>query len=548
MNSVSQRYQLWPQMGLAFSAGTLGSLSALLPDSWQQNVYSLYQHGFNWSQALELSAPALASVLLSGALTYKWLYVPGGREPVTHLSGVQRLSGRKAKRHAKRALAKAIKKDAMGKGLYIHPDVQLTMRQELANLLVYGQQGSGKSVILKPIVQQIRSRGDRLFIYDRKNEYTPLFLDEQSVLISPTDARSAQWDLAQDVTSEQDATLVAHALIADTQDPLWSNGARLILTGLMMILINQNRPCSWYSLAGLLDMPHKELQAMLAANYPLATQFVQENSKTTQSFFVTLISQLKWLKTLRKHWRPGAKHTFSIKQWFAKGSTLPRTLIVAHDEANESLSAPLCNALFSLMVSHVLTLPDSDSRRIWFALDELSSLPKTPALEKWLRLARSKGGRTIAGLQALSQLRSVYDKDTAETILALFGNVMALRMGASGDAAEHAAKSFGEHQVERRITTYTENGQRSTACQYLSEPLVRVNELVNLKQSWRGIEGFVMVSTWEAVYQLRFPYPKLPAIAESFERTAPLSLYKTPAAPNQAMCMSKPNRLRRQST
>ena len=48
MNSVSQRYQLWPQMGLAFSAGTLGSLSALLPDSWQQNVYSLYQHGFNW--------------------------------------------------------------------------------------------------------------------------------------------------------------------------------------------------------------------------------------------------------------------------------------------------------------------------------------------------------------------------------------------------------------------------------------------------------------------------------------------------------------------
>jgi type IV secretory pathway TraG/TraD family ATPase VirD4 len=268
---------------------------------------------------------------------------------------------------------------------------------------------------------------------------------------------------------------------------------------------------------------------------------VQENSKTTQGFFVTLISQLKWLKQLRKLWRPGAKHQFSIKQWFADGD-MPKTLIVAHDEANESLSAPLCNALFSLMVSHVLTMPDSDTRRIWFALDELSSL-KTPSLEKWLRLTRSKGGRSIAGLQALSQLRSVYDRDTAETILALFGNVIALRMGASGDAAEYAAKSFGERQVERRITTYTENGQRSTSCQYLTEPLVRNDDLVNLKHSWRGVSAYMMIGSQDAVYNLRFPFPKLPVIAEPFVRTTPLS----PAMPKETILVSKPNRLRRQS-
>ncbi|WP_370137462.1 type IV secretion system DNA-binding domain-containing protein [Alteromonas sp.] len=541
--NTSQRYQLWPQMWLCLSIGFLSLLAVLLPNSWAEDAHHLYQFGFDWPIALELGLPALVSLLISGAFTYWLLYVPGGRAPVTHLSGSVRLSGRKAKRHAKRACTKATKKDDMGKGLFLHPHVQLPVRQELANILVYGQQGAGKSVILKPIVEQIRQRGDRLFIYDRKNEYTPLFFDDRSILISPTDARGIQWDLAQDVTNEQEATLVAHALISETQDPLWSNGARLILTGLMMILINQKRPCTWYSLAGLLDMSHKELQGMLADSYPLSMQFVQENSKTTQSFFVTLISQLKWLKLLSKHWRPGAEHTFSIKQWFADDS-LPKTFIVAHDEANESLSAPLCNALFSLMVSHVLAMSDSDSRRIWFALDELSSLPKTPALEKWLRLARSKGGRSIAGLQALSQLRSVYDRDTAETILALFGNVIALRMGASGEAAEHAAKSFGEHQVERRVTTITESGQYSTTCQYLSEPLVRPDELVNLKHSWRGIQGFVMVSGWEAVYQLRFPFPQLPAIAEPFERAAPLS----PATPKQAMCSDKPNRLRRQAS
>ncbi|WP_448214313.1 type IV secretion system DNA-binding domain-containing protein [Colwellia sp. MEBiC06753] len=545
--NTSQRYQLWPQMWLLFSIGFISLMAVLLPSSWVQDVRYLYQLGFDWPLALGVGLPALASLLISGAFTYWLLYVPGGREPVTHLSGSVRLTGRKAKRHAKRACNKATKRDAMGKGLFLHPHVQLPVRQELANVLVYGQQGAGKSVILKPIAQQIRNRGDRLFIYDRKNEYTPLFFDERSILISPTDARGIPWNLAEDVTNEQEATLVAHALITETQDPLWSNGSRLILTGLMMILIKQKRPCTWYSLAGLLDMSHKELQGMLADSYPLAMQFVQENSKTTQSFFVTLISQLKWLKLLRKHWRPGAEHTFSIKQWLADDS-LPRTVIVAHDEQNESLSAPLCNALFSLMVSHVLAMPDSDSRRIWFALDELSSLPKSPALEKWLRLARSKGGRTIAGLQALSQLRSVYDRDTAETILALFGNVIALKMGASGEAAEHAAKSFGEHQVERRITTITENGLRSTSCQYLSEPLVRPNELVNLSVSWRGVEAFVMVSGWEAVYQLRFPFPQLPVITEPFISASALAAVESPATPKQAMCGDKPNRLRRQAS
>ena len=533
----TQRYQRWPLMALCTLVISAGLTALWLPDAWQQDISTLYHHGLDDSLVLGLALPVSAALLLSIAVTTWLLYVPGGREPVTHLSGPVRLQGRKAIRHARKALHKACKHDAMGAGLFIHPGIQLSTRQELANLLAYGQQGGGKSVVLKPLIEQIRHRGDHVFIYDRKNEYTPLFLDAQTLLISPTDIRGVPWDLAADVTNEQEATLVAHALISETSDPLWSSGARLILTGLMMILINQRRPCTWYSLAGLLDMPHNELHAMLESHYPIAMQFVQEQSKTTQSFFVTLISQLSWLKLLRQHWRPGAKHTFSIRQWLA-GECEQRTLIVAHDEHNESLSAPLCNALFALMVSHVLAMPDSDSRRIWFVLDELSSLPKTPALEKWLRLARSKGGRTLAGLQALSQLQALYGKDTAETILALFGHVIALKMGPAGESASVAAQSFGEHQVERRITSYTEQGQRSVQCQYLSEPLVCKEELVNLKYSRYGIQGFLMVAGWEAVYQLRWPFPKIPVIAAPFERAAPLS-------PPAAKKTTGRNRLRR---
>lgn len=51
-----------------------------------------------------------------------------------------------------------------------------------------------------------------------------------------------------------------------------------------MILINQRKPWGWRDLAGIIAWPHKELRAALETAYPSATVFIEENSKTTQSF------------------------------------------------------------------------------------------------------------------------------------------------------------------------------------------------------------------------------------------------------------------------
>jgi hypothetical protein len=531
----TQRYQLWPQIWLLFMVSFSGCFYLVMPEAWLNNVMQSYHYGLTWSLAFAIGLPVFISVTIATGLTYQLLYVRGGREPVTHISGSVRLTGRKVKSHAKRSLNKAIKNDPMGKGIHLHPCVQLPMRNELANVLLFGQQGSGKSLILKPIVYQIKKRGDKLFTYDRKNELTSLIFDSSTILISPTDIRGATWEIGLDVTSEAEAELVAQRLINETQDPLWSNGARLILTGCMMILINQNKPWGWRDLAGVLAWPHKELRAALETVYPSATVFIEENSKTTQSFFITLISQLSWVRRLREYWPNSEQKGFSIRQWLSDENQ-PKTLIIAHDEHNEALSAPLCNALFGLMTSHVLALPDSDTRRIYFSADELSSLPKSDSLEKWLRLGRSKGTRTLASVQSLSQIRAIYGQDMTETILSLFGNTIALRMGATGEAASYAAKSFGEHQVERRLTTFNEQGQRSTQCQYTSEPLVRPDELINLKLSWRGVEGFLMVGSWDSIYKLRWSFPTIKPIAEPFIRATPLS---SPLA-QPSMSLSKP--------
>ncbi|HGE5985875.1 TPA: type IV secretion system DNA-binding domain-containing protein, partial [Vibrio cholerae] len=470
----------------------------------------------------------------------KLLYVSGGREPVVHLSGSQRLSGKHAKAHARKQLKSKAQSDSMGKGIHIHPDIQMLARQELGNVLVYGQQGSGKSTIIKPMIKSARQRGDKVFIYDRKNEYTPIFFDRDSVLISPLDIRSAQWDLGKDVRTEQDALLIAQCLIEETDDPLWSTGARLLLTGYIMILLSTRGECTWYSLANLLSRPENELLSMLNTHYPQAAVFISQNSKTSQGFLVTLMKELHWLRQLRSVWRPKASNRFSVKEWTENKPLMPKTLIVAHDESSPELSSKICNAMFSLMVSHTLVLNDHDDRRIWFCLDELSSLSKNDSLEKWLRLGRSKGARTIAGVQAISQIRAIYGPDVTETILNLFGNIIALRMGASGDAAKYASAGFGEHQVERQQLSFDDSGRCSISSLVGYEPLVRPEDLVSLEQDSKGVSGFLVVQGWEAVYQMKWPFMKLPTVAEPVVKQANLNGKN----PNKTKKPSQ-NRLRR---
>ncbi|EMX1048638.1 type IV secretion system DNA-binding domain-containing protein [Vibrio alginolyticus] len=516
MINSTQRYQLWPQMGMVF----------LVSSSVLTYLMLLLMYGGDISSALDACIEGelqcyLAIVLsvIGGAyIAYQLLYVVGGREPVVQLSGPVRLKGRLVKKHARDKLNRAVQGDPMGKGVFLHPNVQISVRQELGNILVYGQQGSGKSTIIKPIVQGIRQRGDSIFIYDRKNEYTQLFYDADSLLISPFDIRGVQWDLAKDVRNEQDALLIAECLIEETEDPLWSTGARLLLTGYMVILLNVRNECTWYSLAGLLSKPENEILPMLRTHYPQAAVFISQNSKTSQGFLVTLMKELHFLRQLRKVWRPRARDMISVRDWVENKSSLPKTLIFAHDESSPELSQKVCNAMFSLMVSHTLVLEDSNDRHIWFCLDELSSLRRNAALEKWLRLGRSKGARTIAGVQAISQIREIYGHDVTETILNLFGNVVAMRMGASGDSAKYASAGFGEQQVERQLVSIDDAGRRSISSHISDELLVKPEDLVCLENESSGVSGFLSVQGWGAAYELKWPNVNIPKTAAPFVR------------------------------
>jgi len=458
--------------------------------------------------------PFLTALCVSFYLSIKILYVEGGLDKKVHVSGPQLLEGKRAIANSRHNLKKELSSDKMGAGVFLHPDIQITKRRELGNVFVFGQQGSGKSVVIKPLLKRIIDRGDHAIIYDEKCEYTNLFLDENTCLISPTDERSSVWNPSLDVVNEEGARLLAECFI-NGKEEFWIEGARLIVTGSIIYLHKLGKPWGWSHLLEVLKKPEKELIRLFEKDYPPASKVVVEGSKTTQGFSIMIMTQMAWVVSLAKAWPESHKSLFSIRSWMG-GATQYKTIIIPNDALYSSISGPLCNAFMALSTQHLLSLHDCDKRRVWFVLDELGNLPRNSSISKLLTLGRSKGSRVIAGVQNVSQLHKIYGREDSETMLSLFGNVICLRLGAAGEAAKKASEIFGERTIQIPVESKDNKGNCSTTYSETKENVVSVNRITQLPQSdGQVVFGFLLVSGWGNVYYLSWPVIDIPQIADA---------------------------------
>lgn len=453
------------------------------------------------------------SLLFSFILTGTILWEPGGRKKIIKVNGPTLYKNASLKTGLK---LRRLKKRQRS-GISAHPDVTLSKKEAEGNLFVFGQQGSGKSVVIKTVLEQIVSNGDVAVIYDEKREYTELFYDPiDTILIAPWDKRSAVWDISKDLRFEEDFELIANILVSDrAEDTTWSNGARAILAGILAVS-SANGPSNWgwQQVVENLSLDTLSLRSALDRHYDRASRFVENESKTTHGFISTLMTDVAWLYSLDKAWADTGKSLFSIRDWLdGKEPKIKKIIVQAHPEL-KYVGAPLCNAMIGLMTKIATAKPDHGAAHIWLVLDELGNLPKNDSLKEWMSIGRSKGCRTLAGTQSISQLHQTYGEHDTDTLLNLFSTIIALRCGATGGVAEYAAKAFGEAIYER--PTYSENQGQTTSWQKEIWRLVTPSDLVNLPQSTpQGVTGYITSSGWNAVYRLQWPYPKLNVIAKS---------------------------------
>ncbi|WP_377112401.1 type IV secretion system DNA-binding domain-containing protein [Pseudoalteromonas sp. M58] len=452
----------------------------------------------------------ILSTLIASIMVWKFRVKHFNQTDLFHIRGPRLLKGSKAIHHFKCAT-----KREGTRGLFIHPSLQIPLIKEVGNFLIWGMQGAGKSNLIKSFIKQILQRKDRALIYDIKGEYTELFLVNDCLLLSPKDERSINWNLGLDITDVGLAEVFAEAVISSniTKETFWVDSARVVLIGVIVGLIKAGKPWSWAELSKHLFCKDEELLKWLGS-YPQAATFIKPEDKTTASIRSMIATQLSWVKTLAEL-NQNSGDVFSIGEWL-KGRT-KKTLIVQGDLTSPLMSSALITTLLAILTNKVLSQPDTQTESIWLILDELATLNKSKRLETWLALGRSKGCKTIAGVQLLSQLESIYGKEDANTVLGLFGNVVTFKLAPTGDSAEKASDSLGKRRVEYQTATTNEKGEKSNSQHQEDIAIVKPEDLIHLPQPTlrNGIEGFALISGTNAVYRLNWPINEYKKVADA---------------------------------
>lgn len=404
-----------------------------------------------------------------------------------------------------------------GEGIYLTGDIPISLDRETRHIFVLGSVGGGKTQIILPMMRQAIERGDKVLIYDNKADFGQYF---NGVRFAPWDARSVAWNISADCLNRGDARATAARLIADSHDPVWSNGARQILVALI-VLLQRKKPRKW-TFADLVEVacvPFGALRDIVLTYNPEAVRIVEDYSKTAQSFLVNLSSYLSPICDLADCY--SGKKRFSVRNWLlddTSGEYKCNTIILGGNRRYAPVEKAYVQSILSALGSLVNSpeLPDSRDRRIWLFLDEFSQLGKLDDFAQFLEIGRSKGIRVVLGAQDVAQLRNIYGKDTVDAWTSMIGTYIICRTQGV-ETPEWLSRLVGEKTIKRYMRTRSiaeqsegvKNASMSYSYEHVREPVIQPEDFATLGPTEKGIQA-LFVPGGGNIFSLTFPFANYP--------------------------------------
>ena len=383
-------------------------------------------------------------------------------------------------------------------------------KAETLHTIVSGTTGSGKTVLISDLVEQIRSRGERCIVYDKMGSYTETFFDrDRDILLNPLDDRSPRWSPFLEARTDRDFDTMAHALIPkqkDAADPFWITAARQLFSRGAAVLWKGGETRNRV----LLDLLLKtELTELAKAMADTETQSIvdPENPKTALSVRAMLTANIGTMDLL-----PDEGGAFSIREWIEHDGD-GCLFLTSRGDQHASLRG-LISTWLEIAVNSLLSLPHRDDRRIWIILDELPTLHQLPSLESGLSETRQFGGCFVLGVQVFSALRDLYGRHLAETISGLCGTRVVLA-APDKDTSEWSARSLGSVEMEslsEGVSYDTPQDGVTLSTRRDERPLVLPSEVSRL----RNLSGYIKLPGDLPVARIRLAYKSRDRVAERF--------------------------------
>ena len=382
---------------------------------------------------------------------------------------------------------------------------------ETRHTIVSGTTGSGKTVLIADLVEQIRSRGERCVIYDKMGSYAETFFDPgRDVLLNPLDARAPRWSPFLEARSARDFDTMAAALIPrqkDAADPFWITAARQLFSHGAAVLWQRGETGNKVLVDHLLKT---ELSALAEAMEGTVAQSIVDpaNPKTALSVRAMLTANIGAMDLL-----PDAGQPFSIREWIGREGGGGFLFLTSRGDQHASLRG-LISTWLEIAVNALLSLPREDGRRIWLILDELPTLHQLPSLRPGLAESRQFGGCFVLGVQVFSALRDLYGRDGAETISGLCGTRVVLA-APDRDTSEWSAESLGRAEVEslaEGVSYDTPRDGVTLSARRDIRPLVLPAEVARLE----NLSGYLKFPGAWPVARIQLKYRPRPSVAERF--------------------------------
>ena len=358
---------------------------------------------------------------------------------------------------------------------------------EMQHSLVIGANGMGKTILISEIVEQIRKRGDKAIIYDKKGDYTKWFYNpSKDKILNPFDERSEMWSLMSEIDNVASVKQMARAFIPEKENQggdnkIWEEAGRIAFTEIVNKLHAAGEELTNREIVDkILKSTITEVSKILKNTY--GQSIVDANSpRTASSVLFVLASHFNSLKLTNS--KPN--ESFSIRDWILNSEQDSMLFLTSQQSLLSELS-PLQTAWMEIAIGGILSKKADDDKKTWVIIDELPAINKIPSLSDALATTRSYGGCFVLGMQNIAQLREVYGRNGAQSISSEC-NTRCIFQSNDADTAKWMSDNIGEIEITefKEGLSYGANTIRdgvNVSKQDKVKPVLLPSEIMNLRR------------------------------------------------------------------
>jgi type IV conjugative transfer system coupling protein TraD len=361
---------------------------------------------------------------------------------------------------------------------------------EMRNVLITGAMGTGKSVAMLDLAEQVAAMGRKMVIYDKVGEFTEVFYRHgKDIILNPFDQRTAAWNVFSEVRAIYDYDVLAAALIHDSKnasanEQFFKAGARALFAALLRVLQREGRTQTHILADTILRTPAEELAQMVQGT-PAEAFITPKAAQQAGGVVAELVAALIALQYLQEG-------DFSIREWVVRDDD-SRLFITSHESIHDAIR-PLISMWIEIALRAAMARERTSEDRVWVFLDELPSLGTLTILKQSLVEARKYGVVHVVGLQNIAQLRDAFGKDVTQVLRSNLQNYLVLRV-ADEETAEAYSKLLGSFEQDERDEglSFGLSSARDGSSQQISRKEVRLVMPAEL-QHLPDCTGYVQVA------------------------------------------------------